>query len=173
VLFLASLLSHVLPAFGQDEKPSPQLEARLHEVFRDAAGPIHYFSKQVDLGGDGGLEFVVHVAGPMVCGSGGCSTLVFTPGKQGLELLAAIAVTRPPIIVAESATNGWRDLVVRVSGGGILPGYDARLRFDGSTYPKNPTVEPAQPLDQEAQGTVAIPAFGTFTEGRLLRAAPQ
>jgi hypothetical protein len=82
-------------------------------------------------------------------------------------------VTRPPIVVASTTTQGWRDLVVRVSGGSIIPGYDALLRFDGRTYPANPTVPPAEPLKAPTSGEVAIPAFQSFTEGRLLRAGPQ
>jgi hypothetical protein len=109
-------------------------------------------------------------AGPMVCGSGGCDTFVFAQEGSGLRLVSRTSVTRPPIVVASTTTQGWRDLVVRVSGGGIIPGYDARLQFDGRTYPANPTVPPAEPLKAPASGEVAIPTFESFTEGRLLRA---
>ena len=160
-------------ASPQQETVSPQLAKQLNETLGDVPGPIHYFAKQVDLDGDGRAEYVVHVAGPMVCGSGGCDTLVFAQEGSGLRLVSRTSVTRPPIVIASTTTQGWRDVVVRVSGGGIIPGYDARLRFDGRTYPANPTVPPAEPLKAPASGEVAIPTFESFTEGRLLRAGPQ
>jgi len=168
-LSLAAAVLGGCAASPQQESASPQLERALHEAFADVPGPIHYFAKQVDLNGDARAEHIVHVAGPMVCGTGGCDTLVFTQQDSGLRLVSRISVTRPPIVVASTATQGWRDLVVRVSGGGIVPGHDARLRFDGRTYPANPTVPPAEPLTEPASGEIAIPAFHSFTEGRLLR----
>jgi hypothetical protein len=152
---------------------SPQLVKALDESVGSVPGPIHYFAKPVDLNGDGRPEIIAHVAGPTVCGTGGCNTLVFAQEGQGLRLVSRIPVTRPPIVVATTSTQGWRDLIVRVSGGGILPGHDALLRFDGKTYAQNPTVAPAQQLQGTAQGEVAIPAFASFTEGRLLRADPK
>ena len=157
-------------ASPQQDTASAQLAKELDQVLGDVPGPIHYFAKRVDLNGDARAEYVVHVAGPMVCGTGGCTTLVLTEEGQELRLLSRISVTRPPIVIAATSTNGWRDLVVRTSGGGIIPGYDARLRFDGRTYPANPTVPPAEPVKAPASGEVAIPAFQSFTEGRLLRA---
>jgi hypothetical protein len=168
-LSLALVVLGGCAASPQQETASPQLAKQLNETLGDVPGPIHYFAKQVDLDGGGRAEYVVHVAGPMVCGSGGCDTFVFAQEGSGLRLVSRTSVTRPPIVVASTTTQGWRDLVVRVSGGGILPGHDARLRFDGRTYPANPTVPPAEPLKAPASGEVAIPAFQSFTEGRLLR----
>lgn len=149
-----------------------QVAAKLDELLGDVTGPIHYFAKQVDLDADGRPELIVHVAGPMVCGTGGCNTVVLTKDGEGLREVASIAVTRPPIVVAETSSNGWRDLLVSVSGGGIAA-HLARLRFDGSSYPANPTVEPAEALQQDEAGETAIPVFESFTEGVLLRPAPE
>ena len=147
----------------------PKLEAALHELLGEQSGPIHYFAAKADLDGDQRSEWIVHVAGPMVCGTGGCDSLVLTETDGELSLLTRVSLTRPPIVIAETSTNGWRDLIVHVAGGGILPGHDARLRFDGSTYPSNPTVEPAEPLSHAAEGRVAIPVFESFAEGTKLR----
>lgn len=169
---LATLGTMIILCYGCASTPQgqPQLEHHLQQLVGDVSGPIHYFAQQADLNGDGRPETIVHVAGPMVCGTGGCNTAVFTPERQGLRTVAWISVTRPPIAVAETNSNGWRDLIVRVSGGGIIPGYDARLRYDGLAYPENPTVPPAEPVADTAPATVLIPEFRSFTEGRLLRA---
>jgi hypothetical protein len=44
-----------------------------------------------------------------------------------------------------------------VEGGGIQPGYEAVLRFEGETYPQNPSVPPAEPLVGEVRGKVVVP----------------
>ena len=92
-------------ASPQQETASPQLAKQLNETLGDVPGPIHYFAKQVDLDGDGRAEYVVHVAGPMVCGTGGCDTFVFAQEGSGLRLVSRTSVTRPPIVVASTTTQ--------------------------------------------------------------------
>ncbi len=159
-------------AAATDAYAPSRVAAKLDELLGDVTGPIHYFASQADLDADGRPELIVHVAGPMVCGTGGCNTVVLTQDGEGLREVATISVTRPPIVVAETSSNGWRDLLVYVSGGGV-PAHMARLRFDGSSYPANPTVEPAEPLQQDAAGETAVAVFDSFTEGVLLRSAPE
>jgi hypothetical protein len=53
-------------------------------------------------------------------------------------------------------TNGWHDIGVFVAGGGINPGYVARLRFNGHSYPSNPSVPPATPLHDPAAGKTIL-----------------
>jgi hypothetical protein len=45
---------------------------------------------------------------------------------------------------------------VWVQGGGIQPGYEAELRFDGNAYPSNPSVIPARPLVNRPHGQIVI-----------------
>jgi hypothetical protein len=45
-----------------------------------------------------------------------------------------------------------------VGGGGILPGYVAELRFDGKTYPSNPSIPPARRTDGKKTGEVVVPS---------------
>lgn len=168
-LALIGVALMVPTAFADNPEPPPGLAAALEELFAPELGPIRYFAGLVDLNEDGEPEIVAYVAGPMVCGSGGCNTFVFRTGHRGPELVARISVTRPPIRAADNATWGWRDLVVRVSGGGILPGYDARLRFDGESYPENASVAPAEALAENPAGPVVVPEFESFQEGWPLR----
>ena len=142
----------------------------LRAMYGDLPGEVRYFDGVADLNGDGDPEVLVHVVGPMLCGTGGCNTLVFTSGDSGYALVADIPVTRPPIRVSPRTSNGWRNLLVRVSGGGVIPGYEAELPFDGERYPANPTVPPAEPVSDTAGAVVVIPAFADFTAGTLVSA---
>jgi hypothetical protein len=145
------------------------LETTLNQAIGHGSGPAYYFSSQVDLDGDGRAEWVVYLAGPAVCGTGGCSMLVLREGPCGLVTVSNIGPSRPPIRVADTSSNGWRDLVVHVSGGGIVQGYDALLRFDGQGYPDNPTVAPAQQLDQPSAASILVDQFDSFVDGTRLR----
>lgn len=125
----------------------------------------HYFVAAVDLNGDGRKEVVAYVAGPMVCGTGGCTTFVFTPpGPEGYRLVSRISVVQTPVLVSSSSTQGWRNLVVRIGGGGIASG-NSELKFDGKSYPMNPTVLPAERVSDIAGAEVLIPEFRSYKDG--------
>lgn len=78
-----------------------------------------------------------------LCGSGGCLLHVLSLTPTGYGRITAISITQPPVRVLPTRSQGWRDLGVRVAGGGILPDYDVRLRFDRRRYPSNPSMPPA------------------------------
>lgn len=61
--------------------------ARLRKEF-GSLDKVRFFDANYDLNGDGKAEVIVHVAGPEICGTGGCPTLVFTPQGSGYRLLA-------------------------------------------------------------------------------------
>jgi len=137
-------------------------------------GEIRTFDAGVDLNGDGRPEIVVYVVSPMVCGTGGCNLLVFTPTKTGYRRVADISVVRPPIRTPSATSSGWRKLVVHISGGGTSDA-DVELAFDGRSYPDNPTVSgPRVRPAQLAGAQMLIGDFKSMDEGRLLgMAAPR
>lgn len=144
------------------------VESELRALYSDFSGEVRYFDGTSDLNRDGKPETIVYVVSPMLCGTGGCETLVFTPSASGYELVARISVSRPPIQVASRSSNGWYNLLVHVEGGGILPGYDAELQFDGKAYPSNPTVPPVKRAPDTEGGEIVVPEFEQFTDGKLL-----
>ena len=103
----------------------------------------HYRFATVDLNGDNSSEVIVYADEPRFCGSGGCVLYVLTPDAGSYRIVTRLTVTRPPVRVLATSAHGWEDLGVQVSGGGIIRPYEARLRFDGRSYPRNPTVFPA------------------------------
>ncbi len=134
------------------------LEAALRGLHADD-GVLTYAHASVDLNGDGTDEVLAYVMGPMVCGSGGCNLYVLAPdggnGGEGWRVVTRTSVTRTPVGVLTTSTNGWRDLAVSIGGGGANAGW-VRLTFDGRTYPSNPTAPPATPLDGPPDVTTLI-----------------
>ncbi len=95
-----------------------------------------------DLNRDGRDEAIAYLLSRSSCGSGGCLTFVLTPAANGYRMVGRMTVSRTPIRLLATSTNGWRDLSVAYSGGGMAPGA-GRMRFNGTRYPGNPTVAPA------------------------------
>ena len=125
------------------------------------AGSMRYALAWSDLDGDGADEAIVYLAAPYFCGTGGCPTLVLTPAGPMWRKVGDISVSRTPVTVMESETNGWKDITVAVSGGGG-PSGNAQLKFDGEAYPSNPTVAPAEMTTDT--GTVVIAETPEFID---------
>lgn len=113
----------------------------------------------VDLNGDQKPEAVVYLSGRWWCGSGGCPILVLRRKGASWNIVTKVTITRPPIRVLTNSSNGWHDIGVWVAGGGIDPGYEAALEFDGNTYPNNPSVPPAKRLKTNVDGAVILPSL--------------
>ncbi len=158
---------------GQPQSPSStggdSLRHFLAHYFRTsttAEGKVpSYYSAFVDLRDDGSKEAVVYVTGADYCGSGGCTLLILVPEGASYRIITRTTVTQLPVRVLATKSNGWHDLAVYVYGGGIQRGYEARLPFDGTTYPSNPTMPPAERLGSDVTGTVLVPST-------ILRRAP-
>lgn len=130
------------------------LPARAAAFVRSELKIERYRAARADLNGDGAAEIILWSQEPAMCGSGGCVLFVLTPQGRRYRVVTRMTVTRPPVRVLASATRGWRDLGVRVSGGGITRPYEARLRFDGRSYPRNPSTAPATPANGARGRTV-------------------
>lgn len=104
---------------------------------------VRYYYNRVDLNGDGNPETLVFLTGSYACGTGGCDLLVFRSTKEGYKLVSNLALAHNPVIVSRRKTCGWSDIILYVSGGGIVHGHFVVLRFDRQKYPDNPSVEPA------------------------------
>jgi hypothetical protein len=153
--------------------PAQRTEADLVSAIRgtfESVGDVRYFDASYDLNGDSSPETVVYLAGPDVCGTGGCPVLVFTPGADGYRLVTSISVSRPPIRVSPRSSQGWRNLIVAIGGGGLSAG-DAELKFDGKGYASNPTVPPAETPESLDGAETLIGPFDNYTEGKPVAAA--
>ena len=99
----------------------------------------------VDLNADGLRDALVYVSSAAWCGTGGCTLVIVQRTRQGFRIRGHLTVTRPPVAVLDHAENGWRDVTVYVSGGGMV-GHTVVVPFNGERYARNPTVPPAYPL---------------------------
>jgi len=105
---------------------------------------------QYDLGDDNSKEIFVGLTGPYFCGNGGCTILLL---DNKATVITSFSVTDYPVIVANTKTNGWKDLV-------LYSGRKYRLvKFDGKKYPSNPSM---QPVFKEVPGD-DLPRLLNFT----------
>ncbi len=157
-----------VPSQEPDALP-PSVLSVVRDGYVSEFAETRYFDASADLNGDGRAELIVYVVGPMACGTGGCPTLVFTPGDgMGYRLVTTISITRTPVRMSAQTTNGWRNLIVHVAGGGATP-HDAELEFDGRTYPTNPSVPPARPAPGYEGAVVLIPDFESLSQGKIVK----
>jgi hypothetical protein len=162
-------------------QPTSEQQASLKAFLRGYLGklylpfeveePTRYSSAWVDLTDDKAPDAIVYVTGRGWCGTGGCVTLILAPTHASYKLVTKVTITRPPIWVYVTKSHGWRDVGVWVQGGGIEPGYEAVLSFDGKRYASNPSVPPAKPLTREIAGKVVI-SNNDLLHAKLLYAQP-
>lgn len=166
-MVLAALISACASkAQGPDVK-SPAGEESLKGFLRtlDDNKATRYIAAFRDLNGDGMPEAIVYLMGKSWCGSGGCNTLILERNGSSWRIVTNIRITRRPIRVLTKKSHGWCSLGVWVQGGGIQPGYEAELLFNGKSYPRNPSVPPARRLEGNPEGKVVIPSV---QDGKLL-----
>ena len=81
--------------------------------------------------------------------------LILEPAGSSFKVLSKVTIVQLPIRLLPSVSHGHPDIGVIVSGGGIMPGYEAVLSFDGESYPRNPSLPPAREA-AAIQGKVII-----------------
>lgn len=160
---------------------STQRDVRLEAALRAEAlgsgpldgieGELRYFYNRVDLNGDGRPEVLAYVAGPWVCGSGGCAVYVLREVNGRYTRVAELSLGRTPVVVSARATRGWRDLIVPVAGGGARAGHTV-LRFNGTRYPENPSTQPAAPAAELRAGQAYLAGDVSMERGALLPLRP-
>jgi hypothetical protein len=100
-----------------------------------------------DLNGDGKLEAVVYLVDSGVCGSGGCMTYVLSQTQPDVwKIIGRITISRPPIYKLPPGKDGWAELGVTVSGGGLRRMVMA-VPHERRGYVQNPTVPPSHAID--------------------------
>jgi hypothetical protein len=117
-----------------DESLKKFLQRYLKDQPLDEDQTTRYVYFFVDLKGDGKQEAIVYITGRSWCGSGGCPTLILAPAGPSYRIVSKILITRPPIRVLTSTSNGWHS----------------------KTYPLNPSVPPARRLTENTAGEIVV-----------------
>lgn len=119
-----------------------------------------YVYGRVDLNGDGKDEVFVYLLGSIFCGTGGCNLMLFTETDDGYTLVNDFPISRLPVIVSASKTDGWNDIIRLESGGGAPPTYVTHA-FDGKNYAEQGRV----PADEAHDGAQYLTGELTFDKG--------
>jgi hypothetical protein len=162
---LVFLLVPAFSCFGQQRGllTNSQDNALRRFLQKELTGPdsgidktTRYSSAVIKSDGTTRDEIVVYVSGESWCGSGGCSLWILEPDGASFRVIGNEAIVRLPIRALHSKSHGHFDISVWVQGGGIQPGYEALLQFDGVSYPDNPSVAPSRQLPEGVAGRVLI-----------------
>jgi len=77
---------------------------------------------------------VVFLTGRYFCGSSGCIAMILKQQGKSFKVAGNIGLTNRPIRLLPTKHHGMPDFSIFLHGGGILPGYQASVQFDGKDY---------------------------------------
>ncbi|WP_330665128.1 hypothetical protein [Tepidibacter sp.] len=134
-------LSDVKYIYSENIKDEKLEEAIIDLYKLEPSDNTRYYYNRIDFDSDGVPEVFVYLVGSSTCGTGGCSAAIFKEVNGEYENVSRFTLVNTPVIVSNTKTNGYNDLIMNVSGGGIEP-FCAVMKYDGSNYPKNPSTQP-------------------------------
>lgn len=110
-----------------------RLTDALATIYADSSNrPLRYYSKFVDLNGDGQREALAYVKGPDGCALG-CDLYVMARYGDRYEVVSRIPTSKVPLYQLAASHDGWHDLLVTTlsaDGGSRLQ----RMQYTGSGY---------------------------------------
>lgn len=53
-----------------------------------------------------------------------------------------------PIIISKNKTNGYKDIMVKVEGGGVYKGFYSLLKYENKRYPLNASIQVKANVDK-------------------------
>jgi hypothetical protein len=123
-----------------------QLVEAINNYILERKGPAfsRYEFTRIDLNEDGLREGLVLMKGPYQywCGPDGCLMGVFKAHNGGFNLLNEVTPVRGPLIVSEEKSNGWKNLLIKITGRDFIRAHDVILRHNGTNYPSSPILQP-------------------------------
>ncbi len=128
---------------------------------------LRYIDAEYDLNGDGRKELITMLVGPLACGTGGCTMLIWQREGKEFRLVGETVLVRPPIFVSPRSGHGWQNLIA-YSGGGGAPGGYVELQYDGTAYPESSNRAREQGLVRDLQGAVRLLTDQHYMYGKPL-----
>lgn len=134
------------------EPGDEMIDVAIQDYLKANKGPLYskYDYTRVDLDGDGRRDVLVMFSGPHSywCDLNGCSLAVFKASNDGFSMVSESFPVRGPLYVAETKTEGWKNLIIHVSGQAYADAKNVAMQFDGMTYPRNPFFLPSIQVSQ-------------------------
>lgn len=142
-----------------------EIEAVVKETFfKDVENPKYsYTYNYTDLNSDEYEDVIVLLGGMEFAGSGGSTVLILKGEVEGLSFINKVTLARTPIIVTNTISNGYKDLMFVVYGGGSETSYNI-LKYDGLKYPSNPSVQLAADKHTKFTGEALISNLEYYKE---------
>jgi hypothetical protein len=116
------------------------VRSTLQEIYKEdlSKNSIDEISKkfiffEFDLNEDEKKEIFVGLIGSYFCGTGGCTQYILD--YKGI-VISKFTVSDYPIVIDTNKSNGWRNLFIPSGGKNRI------LKFNGKSYPSNPSLEP-------------------------------
>lgn len=109
-----------------------------------------YDHVRVDLNGDGLRDALVLFKLPHTywCGWDGCGLAVFKASPNKFSFMSQINGVRGPLYVSRTGNDGWRDIILRLSGTNMRD-KNILMAYNGASYPSTPLLAPTyyRPID--------------------------
>ncbi|MCC3866289.1 hypothetical protein K0040_18750 [Terrisporobacter petrolearius] len=64
------------------------------------------------------------------------------------DLISRTTVVNMPIIISKNKTKGYKDIMVKVEGGGVYKGFYSLLKYENKRYPLNASMQEKVNLDK-------------------------
>lgn len=114
-----------------------------------------YYYNYVDLNQDGKSEILAMVVGEYTSESGGETILLLEENENIFQVMQVFSMVRTPVIVSDESTDGWRDLIFFMYGGGVEPGYRICQYHENTGYNMETTIF-LEELDESVCGTQVL-----------------
>ena len=129
-----------LPSSLNEPSDEVLFEAVTRFIIAQGAPPNSvYDHERIDLNGDGARDGIILFKLPHThwCGWDGCGMAIFQARGKQFSLVNTVSGVRSPIYVSNQTTNGWKDLILRVTGTN-MPDKNVLMEFNGNIYPNTP-----------------------------------
>lgn len=120
-----------------DKTNSSLVKAIIKETEIPLDNEDRYIYFQVDLNADGKeKDVLVYLWGSNFSGTGGGTMMIFANENGQYKFISKTTLVRFPILIADTMTNGYYDIIVSNSGGGY-PQKNTILKYENGAYSGN------------------------------------
>ena len=115
----------------------PELAAFLtdyYEIPEEHLTETRYYYNKIDINEDGKEEIMAATIGDDTSKASGDSVLILRQEQDTFDVLGKFTQVRTPVIISSGTTDGWRDIIFPVYGGGMDAGYIICHYTAGSGY---------------------------------------